>query len=246
MLLKTFKKLAPGLVIAFSLTSFNAVADDAKHAQAVENITEKLSSFVQGAQKIKIAASPVDGLYQVTVGPNVVYMTADASFLFNGNLMNLNTRQNLTEDAKAVARKEAVAELDVASMIEFPASGEQKHVITVFTDIDCPYCKKFHQEVPELNKNGVTVRYMAYPRSGPETPSYFKMVSIWCADDKKQAMDAIKNGESLEKKTCENPVLQHMNEAQNFGVNGTPTLIFDNGEIVPGYAPAKELLKNLN
>lgn len=240
MLLKRFKRLVIGSLIAGA--SFNVFAAD----QAEQNIKQKLSSLVPSAQEIKIANSPVAGLYQVTVGPNVIYMTADANYLFNGNLMDLNTRQNLTEEAKNQARQQAVAALDASTMIEFPAKGEQKHVVTVFTDVDCPYCKKFHNEVTELNKNGVTVRYMAYPRSGPETPSFFKMVSIWCADDKKQAMDKIKTGQELEAKTCENPVLEHMNEAQNFGVNGTPTLIFDNGEVVPGYVPAKELLKALN
>lgn len=246
MLLKNIRNFA--LATAVALTGLNAYAADqeGQEAQAMQKITERLNTLVEGAAAAKIAKTPVAGLYQITVGPTVVYMTEDGDYLLNGSLLDLNTRQNLTEQAKNQARFEAVAALDPSTMIEFPAKGESKHVITVFTDVDCPYCKKFHQEVPELNENGVTVRYMAYPRSGPETPSYFKMVSIWCADDKKQAMDDVKHDKSIEKKTCENPVLNHMMEAQNFGIQGTPALIFENGEIVPGYAPAEELLKALN
>ena len=239
MRVKPIKALLPGLVL--SALSLNAMASDVE-----ATIQQKLKQIIPDAPPAQITESPVDGLYQVIVGPNVIYMTGDAQFLFNGNLVDLNTRQNLTEAAKNNARKQALAAIDPATMIEYPAKGESKHTITVFTDVDCPYCKKFHKDVPELNENGITVRYLAYPRSGVNTPSYTKMVSIWCAEDRAKALDASKTtGELPASKTCENPVKQHMAEAQNFGISGTPTLIFDDGQMVPGYVPAKELIQAL-
>jgi thiol:disulfide interchange protein DsbC len=232
------KTLVPGLVAA-SL-SFNALADE-----AVAKIQQKLNQVIPSAPSAQITKSQVDGLYQVVLGPNVIYITADAQYLFNGNLIDLNTRDNLTEIAKDQARAQALAEIDAASMISFKAKGEEKRSITVFTDIDCPFCKKFHNEVDELNKNGITVRYLAFPRSGPNTPSYHKMVSVWCDKDPVKAMDDAKNGLDPKNQRCENPVQMHMMHAQQFGITGTPTMIVDDGSMIPGYVEAKELIPAL-
>ncbi|WP_052501552.1 DsbC family protein [Thiomicrospira microaerophila] len=232
------KTLVPGLVAA-SL-SFNALADE-----AVAKIQQKLNQVIPSAPSAQITKSQVDGLYQVVLGPNVIYITADAQYLFNGNLIDLNTRDNLTEIAKDQARAQALAEIDAATMISFKAKGEEKRTITIFTDIDCPFCKRFHNEVEELNKNGITVRYLAFPRSGPNTPSYHKMVSVWCDKDPVKAMDDAKNGLDPKNQRCENPVQMHMMHAQQFGITGTPTMIVDDGSMIPGYVEAKELIPAL-
>lgn len=239
MRIKSIKTLLPGLVM--TALSYNTMASDVE-----TNIQQKLQQIIPNAPQAQISESPIAGLYQVIVGPNVIYMTGDGQYLFNGNLVDLNTRQNLTEAAKNQARKQALAAIDPKTMIEFPAKGESKHTITVFTDVDCPYCKKFHQDVPQLNENGITVRYLAFPRSGVDTPSYNKMVSIWCSDNPAKAMDDSKlDGASPDSKKCDNPVQSHMIAAQNFGISGTPTLMFDDGQMVPGYVPAKELIQAL-
>ena len=233
------KKALPGLVVG--ALSFNiAMADD-----TTDKIQQKLNEIIPNAPAAQISASPVEGLYQVIVGPNVIYMTADTEFLFNGNLINLATRENLTEAAKNDARKQTLAAIPAESMIEFPAKGDTKATITVFTDIDCPYCKKFHKDVPKLNAEGITVRYLAFPRSGVDTPSYHKMVSVWCADDRVKSMNDAKKGSNPATKTCDNPVKNHMSQAQLFGINGTPTIIFEDGNLVPGYVPAEELIPAL-
>lgn len=233
------KRTLPGLVIG-ALSMNLAVADD-----TADNIQKKLNEIIPSAPEAKITASPVDGLYQVIVGPNVIYMTADTKFLFNGNLIDLATRENLTESAKNEARKQTLDAIPTESMIEFPAKGNTKATITVFTDIDCPYCKKFHKDVPKLNAEGITVRYLAFPRSGADTPSYQKMVSVWCADDPVKSLDDAKKGTNPATKTCDNPVKNHMAQAQLFGINGTPTIIFEDGNMVPGYVPAEELIPAL-
>ncbi|UQB41345.1 DsbC family protein [Thiomicrospira microaerophila] len=234
-LLKTF---IPGLVAA-SL-SVNALADD-----TVAKIQQKLNQVIPTAPSADITKSQVEGLYQVVLGPNVIYITADAKYLFNGNLIDLDSRENLTEIAKDQARVKVLAEIDPQSMVTFKAKGEEKRTITVFTDIDCPFCKRFHNEVKALNENGITVRYLAFPRSGPNTPSYHKMVSVWCDKDPVKAMDDAKNGMEANNQRCENPVQMHMMYAQQFGITGTPTMIVDDGSMIPGYVEAKELIPAL-
>lgn len=233
------KQTLPGLVIG-ALSMNMAMADE-----TTDKIQKKLNEIIPSAPTAQISKSPVEGLYQVIVGPNVIYMTADTEFLFNGNMIELATRENLTESAKNEARKQTLESIPAESMIEFPAKGDTKATITVFTDIDCPYCKKFHKDVPKLNEEGIAVRYLAFPRSGVDTPSYQKMVSVWCSDDPVKSLDDAKKGADPQTKSCDNPVKEHMAQAQLFGINGTPTIIFEDGNMVPGYVPAEELIPAL-
>ncbi len=209
-------------------------------------IETQLKAMLPNASEAIITATPVEGLYQVQVGMTVVYMSADGKYLLNGNLIGLETRDNLTELAKSTTRQSAVQKIPESSMIVYPAKGKQTHFITVFSDIDCPYCAKLHKEIPALNEAGITVRYLSYPRSGMGSPSYHKAVSVWCAKDSVRAMNNAMLGKPIEEKVCVNPVQDHMMQAKYFEVNGTPNIILDNGELLPGYVPAKELIKTLN
>ncbi len=235
---KVMKQALPGLVV--SALALNAMAS------AEQTIQNKLNEIVPNAPAAKIEKSVLDGLYQVTLGSNVIYMTADGKYLFNGNVVDLATRENLTESAQNKARLHTLNAIPEKSMIIYPAKGKTKHTISVFTDIDCPYCKKFHKDIAELNENGITVRYLAFPRSGPQTPSYYKMESVWCDKDPVKALDAAMNGTDPATKTCVNPLMDHMTQAQSFAISGTPTLLLDNGQMVPGYVPAKELIQALS
>ena len=127
------------------------------------------------------------------------------------------------------------------SMISFPPKTEKKHVMTVFTDIDCPYCVKLHNEIPQYEQLGIEVRYMLYPRSGPGTPSFKTAISAWCAEDNAEALTKAKNREKIESLTCDNPVADHFATGQEVGVTGTPAIVFENGELMPGYRPAKDI-----
>lgn len=235
---KVIKQALPGLVV--STLAFNSMAS------AEQIIQKKLNEIVPNAPAAKIEKSVLDGLYQVTLGSNVIYMSADAKYLFNGNVVDLATRENLTESAQNKARLQVLTVIPEKSMIVYPARGKSEHTISVFTDIDCPYCKKFHKDIAELNENGITVRYLAFPRSGPQTPSYYKMESVWCDKDRVKAMDVAMSGAEPPAKTCVSPLMDHMAQAQNFAISGTPTLLFDNGQMVPGYVPAKELIQALS
>ncbi|WP_127471276.1 DsbC family protein [Thiomicrorhabdus aquaedulcis] len=222
-----------------------SLVSQAFSAEEYSAIQAQLKKVIPDAPAAQITPSPFPGVYQVSVGPMVIYMSKDGQYLLNGDLIRLDTRENLTELAKASARKSELDKIEESTLIVYPAQGEQKHRVTVFTDIDCPYCAKLHKEIPELNKAGIAVRYMAHPRSGLATPSYLKAVSVWCSADKGKTMDEAMKGGVVEPKTCKNPVENHMMQAELFGVNGTPNIVLDSGELLPGYVPAKELIKLL-
>jgi thiol:disulfide interchange protein DsbC len=208
-------------------------------------IEAQLKKILPNAPEAVITTTPMAGVFQVQVGMTVVYMSADGQYLLNGSLIDLETRDNLTDIAKSTARQAAVEDIPQDSMIVYPAKGKEQHFITVFSDIDCPYCAKLHKEIPALNDAGITVRYLGYPRAGMGSPSYHKAVSVWCAKDSRKAMDDAMLGKPVEAKVCVNPVRDHMMQAQHFEVNGTPNIILDNGELLPGYVPSKELIKLL-
>ncbi|SFR54174.1 DsbC family protein [Thiomicrospira sp. ALE5] len=210
-----------------------------------QRIQQVLSQMAPGAPAADIQPSVIPGLYEVTLGVTVFYMTADGEHLFNGNLINLEQGANLTEKRLQQARLEALNDIDPASMIVFKAKGDTKRQITVFTDIDCPFCKRFHNQVGQLNEAGIEVRYLAFPRSGPSTPSFTKMESVWCSANPVKAMDDAKNGMDPETKRCDNPVMSHFQAAQFFNVSGTPTMIIDDGQMVPGFVPAEDLIPAL-
>ncbi|GAB6069573.1 bifunctional protein-disulfide isomerase/oxidoreductase DsbC [Thiomicrorhabdus hydrogeniphila] len=211
-------------------------------------IKQRLQTIIPtNAKHAVITKTSIDGLYQIQLGMTVVYMSKDGKYLVNGNVVDLDTQINLTREAQAKARKVALTAIPENSMIIYPGkAGKTQHTITVFSDIDCPYCSKLHKEVPELNAAGVTVRYIAFPRDGVDSPSYKKSVSVWCADDKKTAMDKAMQGEPIQSKTCKNPIKEHIKQAEIFEVNGTPNIILESGDLLPGYVPAKKLIQMLN
>jgi thiol:disulfide interchange protein DsbC len=187
-----------------------------------------------------VVPSQLKGLYEVTYGAEVYYVSADGHFLLHGNLIDMQSGKNLTEEKRAAGRLKLINGIDESKMIIF-APKEVKHVITVFTDIDCPYCRRLHQEMAQLNGYGIEVRYMFFPRAGLNSKSYKKAVSVWCSKDRKQALTDAKLGKPLTMKKCDNPINEHMALVDKLGLTGTPTLILEDGEIVGGYVPADRL-----
>lgn len=183
------------------------------------------------------------GLYVVTLkGGPVLHITKDGKYFIAGDLYRIEGEllENETEKAK-VAKVDAIPESD---MIVYRAATEKAH-ITVFTDIDCVYCRMLHKEVSQLNESGVTVRYLAYPRSGIGSESYQKMVSVWCSDDRKKWLSEAKLGKQIPENKCVNPVAEQFNLGNEVGVRGTPSIVLSDGSLLPGYLPAAELLKRL-
>lgn len=188
----------------------------------------------------RIEHSPIPGLYELTYGPDVVYVTKDGRYLIQGNLYDVAQRENLTEPKRQEARVAAIGSLGEASMIVF-APKKVKHTVTVFTDVTCPYCQRMHSQMSQYNDLGIRFRYLAFPRAGIGSEAYNTMVSVWCADDQQKAMTDAKAGREVTPKQCDNPVRDHYRMGRTIGVTGTPSIILENGEIVPGYVPPEQL-----
>ena len=196
-----------------------------------------------------VKASAAPGLYEVklSAGP-VLYATADGDFFVLGDLFAVTVKGivNLAEQERDLARKELMASVATEDMIIFSPEGERRGTLTVFTDVDCFYCQKLHQEVPALNKAGVEVRYLAYPRAGIGSDSYRKIASAWCADDPQDAITKLKARKEIPENVCAgNPVAAQYSLGQRAGVRGTPALVLETGEMVPGYMAADDLVKRM-
>lgn len=217
-------------------------------AMAAEDITKlkaALATLLPGTTPDSIKPSVIAGMYEVSFGATVLYMTQDGRYLLRGDLIDAERGENLTELTRGQARLKVVGAIDEGSMIVY-APRQVKHTITVFTDPDCAYCRKMHSEMQEYNKRGIKIRYLAFPRSGVDTPSYEKSVSVWCAKDRTATMTRAKRGDEVAKKTCDDPVRLHLQAAREIGISGTPTLILEDGGLIPGYVPAERLAEILN
>ncbi len=225
------------LVLASTFVMSFASADEAA-------IRQTLTEFMPRAQIDSIKPTEVKGLYEITTGANIFYASEDGRFLLQGQLYDAAAKKNITETKLADARKAALDKVGENNMIIFKPETS-KHFVSVFTDIDCGYCRKLHSEIDQYLGEGITVRYLFFPRAGKGSDSYSKAISVWCADDKQKALTAAKKGESLAKKTCDNPIDQHMQLGEAFGMSGTPMIVTEKGNVLPGYVPAAQLAKIL-
>ncbi len=217
------------------------------HAGAKE-IEDNLSKSLPGLQVSSIDESEIKGVYRIIASSGeVLFSNSDATYFLSGQMFSTEggTVVNLTEERKGVERAAKIAAIKPSDKITYQAKGVQKASITVFTDIDCGYCRKLHREIPRMNELGIQVNYMAYPRAGVGSGSYKKIVSAWCAEDRLKAMDDAKAGKSLPELDCENPVAAQFALGGDLGVTGTPAIMLSDGTLVPGYVPADQLAKGL-
>lgn len=238
------KFLAAGLVV-MGLSGW-AMADAPQ-----EVIAASLKKINPGLQAVSIEPAQMPGLYAVELASGeLLYVDATGQYFMLGQLYQLSEAQgfvNLTEEKRKTQRVAALAAVQTQDMLVFPAEGERRATISVFTDVDCGYCRKLHKEVPALNKMGVQVNYLAFPRGGQASNAYRVMESVWCADaDQRNAlMTQAKNGQPVEPKSCDSPVLDQFMLGQALGVTGTPALVLEDGTMLPGYMPAEQLARAL-
>ncbi len=207
-------------------------------------VKKAITKHLPQAANATVKATPVEGLFEVVTGGQVMYVTKDARYIFDGDLYDMQLKKNITEDARSTIRLAAINELGEKNMLVYMPKGKVRHTITVFTDIYCPYCRKLHNEMDDYLNNGVKVRYIFVPFKGQK--SMETSVSVWCADDRNKAMDLAKGGSEVEKKSCDNPVSKHKQLAAQLGIRGTPAILLESGELMPGYVPSSRLIKKLN
>jgi thiol:disulfide interchange protein DsbC len=215
---------------------------------AEELTKEELATRLNGVAVEDITESPLPGIYQVAVGAQVAYVTKDGRYIIRGDIYDADTSANVSEETRANARVAMLNSVDPASMIVFkPASGPVKHKITIFTDIDCGYCRQFHREIDKVTALGIEVHYLFFPRTGPNTESWTKADQVWCAPNHNAALTRAKLGGEIPKVTaCKTPVEAHYELGRDVGVRGTPAIFSDTGELIGGYLPPATLAKVLD
>ena len=227
------------------LTTLTLLATFPMLAGAVEpdvkaNIEKTLKEVLPEVNITSIKPSQVKGLYQVMEGAEVYYVTADGRYFFHGELYDLKERHNLTEISRTEVRDKLLKKLSKNEYIEF-SPAHPKHVVYVFTDVDCPYCRRLHSHIKQINNLGIAVRYLAFPRSGLDTDTYTEMESVWCAKDRNAALTEAKLGKIPVMATCKNPVAQQFALGQSMGVHGTPAVFTSSGKYLGGYMAPDEL-----
>jgi thiol:disulfide interchange protein DsbC len=225
--------------LSFFLLGQSAHADD-----DIDKLKQKIQNRLPDISISDLKPASIPGLYEIVFGTRVAYVSADGQFMLMGDLIDLDSQRNLTAMRRGSLVLQSIDAMGEAKMIVL-GPEKPKRTLTVFTDVDCPYCARLHNEVPALNQAGVKVRYLLYPRAGKDSQTYKRSVAVWCSKDRVKALGSAKRGEKLEMKTCNNPVDQHVLLGQEVGVQGTPTIVMDDGRVLPGYAPAGELLTAL-
>lgn len=215
-------------------------------ANSVDEIKQRLVKQIPELSDAKVSATPVAGLYSVQQGAFVFYTSADANYVLRGDLLSLVDQRNLTEEAQQSFRVSVLKRLSEKDTINFvPEKAKPSHTITVFTDVDCPYCHQMHQMIPKLLESGIAVRYVMYPRAGIDSPSYQKTVHAWCQRANKTELDQLMKGGAAPAKltTCVHPIKQQFELANELGLQGTPSIILADGRLIPGLAPFEELVR---
>jgi thiol:disulfide interchange protein DsbC len=221
-------------------------AEPAKPAVKGDDIRVQLAKKLPGAKPEDVRPTPVAGMYEITLGSSTAYISADGKYLISGDMYEVDTKTNLTEDRRTESRVKSLALVKDADVITF-GPAVPKHTITVFIDVDCGYCRKLHSEIAELNKLGVRVRYAAYPRSGPGSESWAKMESVWCAKDRRTALTKSQLDEDIGVAKCgATPIATQYRLGEEMGVNGTPAIFTEAGNYIGGYLPPQQLVAHLD
>ena len=224
-----------------------AAAGLVKAADSNQNVREVLEKLFPSESVESVKTMPMGDFFEVKLSGEVVYVSKDGRYLFQGELLDLAKKINLTQTARAQIRKEEFQKLEENSLISFGRKNiNDTGNIYVYTDIDCGYCRKFHLEVPALNDAGITVHYLAYPRAGLKSDSYDKAVNVWCAANKEKALSKAKAGEKIATRKCASPVADHFALGQSMKLAGTPAVYSSDGTYLGAYAPAEQLIATIS
>ena len=211
----------------------------------LEKVRKTVIANLPGVEKDMITPSAAPGIYQIQKGSMFGYVTGDGRYLIQGDMVDIISGEELTENQRQLARVSVLKQFGPDSVIEF-APKNPKYVVTVFTDIDCGYCRKLHAEIKDYNDQGIAIRYLFYPRSGPNTESFAKAQSVMCSGDRKEALTQAKRGVTITASAnCPNPVQKQYEAGEALGINATPMLVLPDGEIVRGYVKAGSLAQRL-
>lgn len=217
-------------------------------AGAVDNtaVINTVTKINANAKVQSVKQTPIPGLIEVIADGSVIYVSQDGKYIFSGTMLDVDGRKNLTEIAGASIRKETLAQIPQDKKIVYATTGKPKHIVTVFTDVSCHYCQELHKQMKAYQDLGIQVEYVAFPRGGTQSPVYGQMISVWCAKDKKQALDAAYLGQAVPSIACESPVADQYALGDKIGIEGTPAIYTQGGMQVGGFLPPAQLLAALD
>ena len=216
-----------------------------KPAAAAADPRIEISKKLPGSKPEDFRPSPLPGVYEYARGADILYVSSDGRFAIVGDLYDVGNETNLSEKRRREARLELIGKVPENQMLIF-GPRDAKHTVTVFTDIDCVYCRKLHSEMARYNQLGIRVRYLFYPREGPKSDGWNKAVNVWCSQNRNEALTRAKKGENVPAAKCgANPVEKDYELGIEVGLRGTPAIITSNGELLPGYVPPDMLIKRL-
>lgn len=244
------QQLLAGLLASmfFSLVILPVQAEAQDEQSLVEDqLAKKLQQVIPYVPITNVRGSALEGIYEVELASGErIFSNADASLFIAGDLYKITADGlvNLTEEDRNIGRAAKLTALDDSQKILFTPKVK-KVSVSVFTDVDCVYCQRLHASIQDYMDRGIEIKYLAFPRAGLGSSSYNKVVSAWCADDKQDALTRIKSGQSIEEKTCTNTVAEQYQLGREIGVTGTPALVLESGELVPGFVPADRLAQIL-
>jgi thiol:disulfide interchange protein DsbC len=240
---KIFTQFGITLFAIALVASFGAVAQD--DSEELAQVQERVTGLFAEIEPQHIMASPIDGWYMIRKGATVAYISADGKYLLQGDLIDLDQQVNLSEASRDEARRALMSEVPQEHMIIF-TPDEVKYSISVFTDVDCTYCRRLHSQIDEYLAEGIEIRYLLYPRNGPRSASWVTAEQVWCSDNRNEALTLAKLDQKFPTHECDaSMVSTHYLMGQDVGLRGTPAIVFENGQLHSGYVSAQQLSEQL-
>jgi len=224
-----------------------ALVSCAQHDTANYTTKDAEDRFIKSYPDLKIDSIEKinNSFFEILIGEQIFYLTSDLNYLLAGNIIELDSGINLTQQKIENFRLSVLKTLDKNDTIIYKPK-KTDHIITVFTDVSCPYCKKLHNEIPVLLENNIEVRYVLFPRNGVDDDAYLNMASLWCSENKKDLLEIAFEGDFIKEAKCDNPLTRNLELAYSLRVNGTPMIFTESGKVIPGYVPYKQILNTLN
>jgi thiol:disulfide interchange protein DsbC len=238
-----FLRISITLSAALLFIVVPATADEV--SAELQLVRDSVADAFAGVEPEHIFESPIAGWYEVRRGAIIAYISADGRYLLQGDMIDLDQQINLSENSRNEARVEMMSSVPDEDLIVF-TPDEIKYTISVFTDVDCTYCRRLHSQMDEYLAEGIQVRYFLYPRNGPATASWTKAEQVWCADDRQDAITQAKLDKSFDSHDCNASIISaHFAMGKDIGLRGTPAIVAQDGTLFSGYLPPAQLTEAL-
>ncbi len=236
--------IRPLVALIAALAMFPASADES--STELELVRQRVAEMFDLIDQDDINISPVDGWYTIHKGSIVAYISSDGRYLLQGDLIDLDTQINMSEAVRNDARRELMASVKDEDVILF-SPADVKYSVSIFTDVECTYCRRLHSQIDEYLAHGIEVRYLMYPRNGPTSRAWSTAEEVWCSGDRNSALTAAKLDRKFASTDCDASIVQkHYDMGHDVGLSGTPAIVFDDGTLISGYLPPDQLKARLD